>query len=146
METKPAKLLTIKKTFKELSEIDGIVGGLYQKNPTLRDTKFGYAYKRFSEKNIAPTVKLYSDVLNDIRIDNALTDETTHALLIDKESTRGFKYSKEGLKSVIKEERNLQEKFDVKEIDVEPFISTFVPADLSNLSNEQKELLTGLLL
>jgi len=47
----------MEKTFKELNELDTIIGNLYQTNPELKDGKFGYAYKRFSEKNFFPIFK-----------------------------------------------------------------------------------------
>lgn len=133
----------MKKTFNELNEIDLVIGELYSKNPTLRDTKFGYAYKRFAENNYIPLYKEMIEAKNNARIDNALEDEKTKEILLDPASQRGFKYSKEGLKSVIKAEKQIQELFDVKEIEIKPFISSFIPEEITD---EQKELLTGILI
>lgn len=132
----------MKKTFKELQEVDVLVGSLYQKDKTLEKSKFGYAYKRFIEKNYVPIIKERQERLIDVRIDNALEDKNTKEILTDKESNRGYKYSKEGLKKCIKDERKVMEEFEEKEIEIEPFISSFVP----QLDEEQKEILNGLII
>jgi len=130
------------KTFAQLLEIDGIVGELYENNPTLKDTKFGYAYKRFYEKNTEPMTKEFRSALQDARIDFALEDEKTKAIITDDKSPRGFAYSKEGLKGIIKEEAKIVEEFNKKEIEIEPHISTVVP----EMNEYQKELLTGIII
>lgn len=133
----------MKKTFKELQTIDGVVGGMYKKNPELRDTKFAYAYKRFYEKNYSPTLKEFTEQVNDSYINNALVDEKTQALLTDQENSRGFKYSKDGLKQVMRDENRISEEFNSKEIEITPFISVYIP---ENLTEEEKEVLTGIVL
>ena len=130
----------MKKTFNEVMEADIMVGGLYKKNPDLRDTKFGYAWKRFYEKNIAPTLKEYRAEIEDAHITHALEDKETGKILTDKENSRGYSYSKDGLKTVIKAEKEISEKYDGKEIEITPFISTYVP---EGLTEEQTEMLTG---
>lgn len=127
------------KTFKELQNIDSVVGSLYKKNPELRDTKFGYAYKRFYEKNYSPIFKEFTEQINDSYIDNALVDERTQALLTDQDNSRGFKYSKDGLKKVMKDENKITEEFNKREIEIEPFISSYVP----ELTEDEKEILIG---
>lgn len=133
----------ITRTFKELAEIDNLVGIAYQLDPKLELTKFGYAYKRFAEKSFYPKVKEKNEELGFLRIDNALEDEKTKEVLVDRENPRGFKFSKDGLKKTIKEESALAEKWNTKEIEVEPYISTYTPEEISN---ELKELLKGLVL
>lgn len=134
------------KTYKELRELDFLVGAMYAKNPLLKDGKFGYAYKRFSEKNFIPTTKEYNQAITDARIDSALTDTSTKALITDQNpNSRGFQYDKAGLKTVMKAENELQEKFFAKEIEVEPYIlkTEDVP---ENLTDEEHETLAGLLI
>lgn len=131
------------KTFKELKELDSIVGSMYSKEPTLKDTKFGYHYKRICEKFYIPVVNEYNNAINDARLDFAMEIESTKEVLMDTQSVRGYKYTKEGLKNIIKKERELQEEWNKKEIEVEPFISSHVP---ENLSEEEKEALTGILI
>lgn len=132
----------MKTTFKKLQEIDSVVAGLYTKNPTLKEGKFGYAYKRFYEKNYEKVLEEYRAELADIRIDNALEDEKTKAILKDLDSRgRGFQYSKESLKAVLKAERGLDEKWNAKEIEVEPFF--IKPENLPELTENQVELLKG---
>lgn len=132
----------INKTFKQLQEIDNVMGELYQKEPTLQETKFGYAYKRFCEKEYIPLVKEYNASLEDVRIENALENETTKEVLTDRTNMRGYKYSKLGLKNVMKEENRVMEEWNSKEFEVEPFVSAFVP----ELSEYEKEVLTGVII
>jgi hypothetical protein len=131
------------KTFKDLRELDNMVGQLYAVDPKLKDTKFGYAYKRFVEKNYQKPLNDFQEAIMDARIDNALTNETTKELLKDPMDMRGFKYSKEGLKAVIKAENQLVELWNAKEIECTPYISSYKP---ENLSEEQTEAMTGLLI
>lgn len=133
----------MKKTFKELGEIDQMIAQLYKEIPQLSDTKFGYAYTRFADKNFSPTFKKFMAELQDARIDNALVDEKTQAILTDPENIiRGFKYSKEGLKAVMKAEEKIIDKYNELEIDIEPYTATFVPP----LTEKQTEMLKGLLI
>lgn len=135
----------MQKTFEELGKLDAIVGRMYQKNPELRNSKMGYAYKRFVAKNFQPTYDAFISELSDVRIDNALTNEATKEILTDPNpNSRGFKYSKEGLKAVIKAEDVITKKFNAKQIEIEPYIVK--PENLPELTDEQKEALTGLLI
>ena len=132
----------MKKTYKELAEIDQLIGGLYAKDPNLKDTKFGYAYKRFSDINFVPTINKFRERLEIIRTNNALEDSATKAVIMDQTNPRGFKYSREGLIKCIEEEAKLNIEFDAEEIEIKPYISAYVP----ELLDEQKELLTGLII
>lgn len=131
------------KTFKELQEIDNVVGELYKTNPDLKQSKFGYAYKRYSAKNYEPIVKEFRDELELIRLENAMEDEKTKEVLIDRMNSRGYKYSKEGLKNAMKQEADLMEKFNLKEIEIIPYITTSIPEELND---EVKEMLTGIVI
>lgn len=133
----------MKKTFKELQDVDQMVGALYQKIPTLKDSKFGYAYKRFTDKNYVPLVREFNEELAAIRVDHALEDPATKEILIDRMNPRGFKYNKAGLKQLMFEEKKLADTWDAKEIDVTPFLSSYIPEDLEE---EQKEMLDGIVL
>jgi hypothetical protein len=137
----------MKKTFKQLQDLDLMIGKLYKKDKTLQDSKFGYAYKRFSEKNYFPIYKEYVQALTDIRVDNALEDPTTKEILRtpDSEGGRGFKYSKEGLKAVMKAENALEDSWEAKEFDVIPYIVALenLPVDLTE---EQREAMQGILI
>lgn len=140
---KPTEQKKIIKTFRDLSLLDQIVGNMYAKNPKLKESKFGYAYQRFFDKNNAPTNKLFKEKLTDIAVENALEDKETKAIIHDKNNIRGFAFSKEGLKKVLKQERELQEEFWLKDIEVEPYISSYVP---ENLTEEEKEALKDILI
>jgi len=131
------------KTFKELREFDAVVSSLFEANPDLKNTKFFHAVKKFNEKNYIPLLKEYRSEIENVQIDNALVDEKTKALSINTESVRGFNYSKEGLKQVIKEEQRVINEFDKKEIEIEPYICKELP---EGLTEDQIEVLTGILI
>lgn len=133
----------MKKTFKELQDLDQIVGSMYQADEKLKETKFGYAYKRFCDKNYIPVIKEYNDAIADARLDHALENETTKEVITDQTNYRGFKYSKEGLKKVIEAERKLKLEWDGRELEITPYVSAYLPEDLTE---EQKEALTGCLI
>src|SRR3990167_955316 len=126
-------------TFKELKKLDTIVGQLYSKDETLRETKFCYAYKRFYEKNYAPTQEEFSDKVKMAWIDNALEGKDKE-ILKDPTDSRGFKFSKEGLKKVIEEEKKLIKEYDEKEVEIIPHVPAYIP-DLEGLDEEELELL-----
>ena len=85
----------------------------------------------------------YNSELNMIRIDHALSDEKTRAILMaPKGEGREFQYSKEGLKAVMQAEKELVEKWNKKEFEVEPYLAKEVP----ELTEEQVEAFTGFVL
>jgi len=133
----------INRTLEELFEIDALVGRLYKKDKELENTKFGYAYRKFYKKNTEPILKELQEKLSDIRVENALENKETREIIIDKENSRGYKYDKEGLKKCIKEERKVIETFNKKEVEIEPYFSSFVP---KQLEEEEKELLKNLVI
>src|SRR5258708_5668304 len=129
------------KTFRELQDLDQLVGGLYARVPTVKDTKFGYAYKRFVEKNYIPTLKDFQEEIATVRVEFALEDDKTKEILIDRANPRGYKYSKAGTKQVMFEEKKVMDKWDTFEIEIKPFISSYVPVELNE---EEIESLKGL--
>ena len=133
----------MKKTFKELRDVDSLVAGMYFRNDKLKETKFGYAFKRFAEKNFRPLFQERGDEVELVRVENALEDPETKEILLDKENPRGYKYSKEGLKKCLKAESKIIDDYDKKEVEIKPHISSFIPEDLTE---EEKEMLKGLLI
>lgn len=131
------------KTFKQLNEIDNTVGAMYLENPDLKNSKFGYGYKRFYQKNLETAFQEYKEELLNTRIDHALVDEKTKAILTDKDSTRGFMYDKIGIRNVIKAEKDLAEKYMEKEYEIEPYF--IAPENLPELSESELEVLKGVL-
>ncbi len=133
----------MKKTFKELLEADAVVGKMYIVTPELKESKFGYAWKRFYEKNIQKTMNEYREQMIDCYIQNAL--EKDGRIVTDKDSARGYGYSKQGLLDCIKAEKVIEEKFDAIEIEVLPHIvseSSFP----QSITDYEREILTGLVL
>ncbi len=136
-----AKEKTIKMTFKQMREFNQTWKSLVEATPILLFTKFGYAVKGFMEKNIIPVFTEYNSLLVMIRIEHALENPTTKAVLIkqDGPNGRGFEYGKEGLKAVIKAETDLEKEWDIKEYKVEPMICK----DLPRLNKDEKEVFAG---
>lgn len=135
----------MKKTFKEIKEIDNIHGALIRSNPGFKETKLGYALKRFTDKNLVKIYGEFNDALNTVRIDNALTDKDTGAVLYEAPNVgREFKYDKEGLKNVIKAEDAVLKEWESKEFELEVFICK----DLGKvkLTDDQKEALAGVVI
>lgn len=133
----------MKVKFRKLRDIDSAVGDLYRTTPTLKNSKFGYAYKRFAEKNYEKVLRGFQEAINDVRIDHALADEKTKEILLDHSNLRGYKYSKEGLKQVAKEENRVVDEWNEKEIEIEPHISTEVP---EGLTEEMYDIFAGILI
>lgn len=134
----------MKKTFKELRELDAMVASVYEDYPDLKKGKFGYAYKRYAEKSFFPIYKEYVQALLDIRVEHALVDEKTKALLT-ADTSRGYLYSKDGMKAVMAAERELNISWETKEFEVFPHIlnPNDVPADLTD---GQKADLAGIVI
>jgi hypothetical protein len=134
----------MKKTFKELVEIDSFIGNLYKENKELELSKFGYCYKRFAEKSYYNVLKEYQQKIQDIRIDCALENNDTKAVITDNDNPRGYKYTKEGLKKVSREENKLSEEWDLKEFDIEPFFCK--EENIPLLTEGQREKLLGVII
>ena len=132
------------KTFKQLQEAEQLVSALIKAEPTLKDTKFGYAFKRFSEKNYVPLAKDFNNELTTLRIEYALEDKITGEVLTDRTNSRGFKYGKQPLKQLLIEETKLADKWDSMEFEITPYISKL--PDTIELTEGQLEILTGLVL
>jgi len=74
-------------------------------------------------------------------IDLGFGTEKTKAIILDKDSNRGFAYSKDGLRKVIEAEGKIMEEWDQKLFDIETYVCT----DLPELTEEQLVLIDGIL-
>ena len=134
----------IKKTFSDIKEIDEIYGRLIGDGKNgFEQTKLGYAFKRFTEKNTKKIFSEFNDILQDIRINNALTDKSTGAILY-KPDGQSFQFSPDGLKAVLKGIKDTTNEWENKEFDIEPFICSDIGT--IELSDEEREILTGALI
>lgn len=133
----------MKITFKQLKEIDQIYGKI-MKNKETQKSKLAYAFKRFSDKNSLKYFKEYNTLSEDIKIDNALTDEKTQAILYKPDGI-SYQYSREGLKTMLKSINELSDKWDKKEIEVEPFICKEIPSSIE-FTEDEIETLKGLII
>lgn len=133
-----------KKTFEELTEANSTYMNMLSMNPLLENTKFGYAWKRFFKKNLEKPFNEYNALVTDTRIEHALANKETGEIFLDQmPGGRGFKYNKEGLKSVIAAERKLKEQWSGKEYEVEPYMCT---GTIPELSESQTEAFQGLII
>ena len=134
----------MKKTYQELVEIDQAVGILYKEDPTLKDKKFGYAYQKTAERSYLKLNKQLSEEMEDARIDFASEDEKTKVILRDENpNSRGYQYSKDNLKLLVKKEREIFNKYLEKEIEFEPYFCN--KDSLPELTEYQIELFKGIL-
>lgn len=136
----------IKRTFKELRELDNIIGMMFGADKNLPNTKFGYGYKRFYTKNLADPFTEYQNEIQDVWADHAMIDDKTKVIVRDegKKDRSGFGYDREGDKNVRKAEKKLYDKWAVKEIEVDPYFID--PKDLPELNEFQKEAFKGLIM
>lgn len=129
----------MKKTYSELSEIDQEVAKLYDQNKDLRESKFGYGYKRFYSKNIDPIIKKMRGEIEDLNVEHALEDDKTSVLLIVDGQ---YQYSREGKMKLMKAQRELIDRYEKTEFEIDPYFITNVPV----LDEYQKELFLGCLI
>ena len=105
-----------------------------------KETKFTYAINKFYKLNTNKVFDEYNEELAEIRVDNALVEETTKAIIYDKTNHRGFSYDKAGMKAVMSAEKALKKKWETKVFTVTPYICSDVP----KLTQLQEELFKGL--
>ena len=132
----------MKKTFNDLFILDQFVGSLLKENAELINTKFGIAYKKHLDKNYSPLIENRKDGINDIYLEHALTDATTGAVLFDKESDFGYKFSKEGFKKSQEDVKEWVKKFGVTEYECEAIACKELPKSFDK--TPVKEIVEGL--
>jgi hypothetical protein len=133
----------MQKKIEELLSADQIVGGLIQSQKTTENSKFIYAWKKFYRLNMKDPISEYQDKVQDIRIKYAQEDKGG-SVVNDPTNPRGYKYSKESLQSVIKEEKDATKELNEREIEVKPYICPV--ESLPELTDEEKEQLKGLII
>ena|SRR3990167_46807 len=127
------------KTFEEIKKFNLFAQILFAVTPDTEKSKFGYAIKKVLT-SLTKVFEEYNSELDMIRIDHALSDEKTKAILMaPKGEGRQFQYSKEGLKAVIQAESELVKRWNIKEFEVEPYLAKEVP----ELTEEQVEAFIG---
>lgn len=137
----------MKKTFEEMKKIDAIYGELIERSGKegrdFKATKLGYAFKRFSEKNLVKPFGEFNETLQDMRIDNALVDDKTKAVLFTADG-KNYQNTKEQLKTVLKRSKEIGEEWDKKEFEIIPFICS----DLGDVefTEDEVELLKGVII
>ena len=130
----------MKKTIKELLEIDNIIGNIYKRLPEVKETKFKYVYDKFYNLNLKEPLKQLKEDIEELEILHALEDEKTKAILRD---TNGhYQYSKDEEIKLLKAKREAYNDLMKKEIEVKPYISTYKPS----LTDEESEELSGLII
>lgn len=128
----------MKVKFEKILELNDAINSILA-NPKFTNTKFNFGCGKFARKNINVILKEFNEEVSDIRLENALTDSTTQALLLNEE--RDYTYSKEGMKKLVSDRKKLNEKWDKKEFEIEPYMIS----DLPTLTEYQQELFEGIL-
>ena len=122
----------MKITFEDLRKFNQVTANLFARKSVYRESKLGYAIKRFTDINLIKIFNEYNNELEMARIDHCLADPITKAVMLASGgSQRMYQYSKEGLKAVLKAELDLIEKWDKKEFEVKPWICLEPPKDLT---------------
>jgi len=96
-----------------------------QERDKLPQTKLSYAVARMLKRCQRP-LEDYNGKIEDLRLEQALEDEKTKAVLRDEQQQ--YKFSKAGLKKVLEDQRGLLS----QEIEIEPYTATALPEDLSD--------------
>lgn len=123
----------IKIKFEKVLEINSAINKKFL-DPTFENTKFGYACKKFIKKNLLKSFQEFDDENEVLKIEHALIDEKTKEILRDEKGN--YKFSKEETLVLMNLRKSLVEKWNDKEIEVEPYIVS----DLPDLTEEEKEL------
>ena len=136
----------MQKKFIEIEEMDHVVGEIMVANNLTKNSKFGYASKRFLEKNYKPTYKRMQYEIEDARIQHCLVDEKTKEVRINPDrNSRGYYFDKKGLVEVIKAEREIRDKYEDVLVEVEPFF--LKPENIpEKITEEEREILKGCLI
>ncbi len=148
----------VKKTFKDIRKFNAGVDEYVKKHgKEFTHDKFIHALKRVSVPYVRDAIsayqveyrKKYYEHVQKVMIDNALTDPVTKAVMTTpKGSEYPYLFDKEGTKTVMEAEAMWDDStapgllllWDSKEFDVEDYIATEIPEDLTE---EEKEVFTG---
>lgn len=125
------------KKFKELNDLYNTFDIACQKTPELANTKLGYAFKIFFNKNCKQAFQDYNEELEMLRVDNAATDDKGCLISNPEDKVRGFKYEKSAFKILLIAEKKLLKEWNIKEFEVEPYFSREIPDYLSEIEKEE---------
>jgi hypothetical protein len=125
----------MKKSFDDILKFSN-AGSFYVRSLNGKKTKLSYAIEKVS-KQTDGYISEYRDAVQDIGIEYAAVD-SDGVLLVQEDGS--FKFTKEGLKNKVRDERDLLKEWKDKEFDVEPFYSTELPEDISDA---MLDVLTG---
>ncbi len=124
-EERKTEKMKIKTTYEKLFGYAVVASAYLAEKESRKDTKLGYAIITRMDPRVSSAQKRYQLASEEISIDHCATDEKGIVL---KDGNGNFEFTKEGLK-----ERNKkrQELFESVEIEVEVYIATQVPDDLT---------------
>lgn len=146
------------KTFEQILNFNQTAFSITEKHGTDPKNKFLYAIlknQKKTDKLIADYNKwqrdFHLDKSEDLKIELASVDEKGNVI---QDSEGKFSYTKENMKKLTKELKNLQEKlverletYKQREFEIEPYITTDADNDIvKSLSEEEVEALTGFVL
>ncbi|MCE9539755.1 MAG: hypothetical protein K8R85_11125 [Bacteroidetes bacterium] len=142
--------MIVQKSYTELFELNKVSGLYIRKKP---DNKISEALKKFSEKQLAKRFEEYNDEIDDLQLNNCLTDDTKKGAIM-KDEKGGRMYSVAGEMKLKADIKNLNKKqveihsrivedIDdlIKELDeyeVEAFSGIIIPAIVEGKTNKKK--------
>lgn len=128
-----------KRTFQKLREFNVISQGYLLR--CRMGTKIAYAIARVQEKYMSTIFKEYSEKVRTIAIEHCFVDGNG-VILYDTvrgengQESRKFRYTKEGMIKKEKDEKELMDEYDKKEVEIDTFIVKDVPLDLNEIEIE----------
>lgn len=129
--------MIVKKTYTQLFGINSI-GGIYTKKND--DNKISEALKKFCEKQLKKHFEEYNDKLDDLRINNCLTDCKNGAIIRDERGNRMFSVAGEiKLKSDIKKLNN-------ETVEIHSRIVEDIDDLITQLNENEKEAFSGIII
>lgn len=96
----------VKKTYQELIQLANAINILSNSKEHVAENTKGVKKLQKIGSKIKANLEIYNEKLEDLRLDNAHTD-STGALVLDEKG--GYKFSKDGLKKLNKDLKNLME-------------------------------------
>jgi len=116
----------MKKTFEEIIAFVE-QANIYNESIKDKQTKLSHAIKKVNGK-VKEHFEQYNEEIGDIRIDNAAADSDGVLITTEKGA---FRFTKDGLKAKNKADKKLAAEWDKKSFEVEAYIATDIPLDLS---------------
>lgn len=129
----------VTKTYLQLLKANVLIMQYYEKHKNTENKLIGCMVK-FATKQLNAILEEYNDKLDTIQLLNCATDPITHVILKDSEGKK--QYTPEGAIKLKEDGKKLL----FQEIEITPIIADGIEDLLSEFSEEQKEILSGIVI